>query len=492
MRFAARIDRPALDDGPRVIEIHDNEPPQPERPNLQAPHPARQPPPEPNEPEPERRFIHPITVPNTIAFHPEFQPRPAHLNPHYVPEPDPKPQTDFKFIGPILSFEHGPRIVDFPNLKDSRTGRVRLNQQRLGANLQRPRQNQQRTGPNSNGQRTRPNQQRGGPNQRSRPTQQRASHNQRRPQGNQQRSDQNQQHTRPNRQLTSPNQERTQPNRQPLGPNQQASHNPEQKFVHPVTVPETIASDPDIPNAKEADSPATPKRKETHEYIDLRNAIDADILRIFFSKLPLKICTQSTLHVMHVFLSGHSEEFCKLMHYVEREEEDRSYILDLPLDPQHGQEEMHLAQITRLQFAINLLPIARPLFDLRTVLTRFSELRRIQALSSQSREQFSRILDFTDDSNVTIEKTNYFQRVDAGSPYSQHLYQAWMMVLPTRAREDVHRLQEQNPDRPMIVDMSSEPFFTHYNQRLIENIISNPSLLLHMLQEIQNRARRME
>lgn len=206
----------------------------------------------------------------------------------------------------------------------------------------------------------------------------------------------------------------------------------------------------------------------------------------------------STLKVLDLFLSNQNEEFTEFMqHLVKRKEpeEEHSRILALPLQPMRQvrvDQSLNSDRLIALQDAINLLPVERPFLDLRLVLARFSELRRIQNLNARNAQQFSRIMDFTDDSNVTFERTNYFRRIDSGTHMSQNLFQPWMMVLPTQLRQDVHRAQEVNPSRPMIFDMSSEPFYMVYNQRLMDNIIANPTLLLTVFQEIQNRARRME
>lgn len=520
-------------DGPRIIEIEDDAPGLTENGSTRSDSRARttnvqpadstqrsspnQQPQATNQTEPEPIFVHPVTIPSTITSHPEFQPRPPHLNPHYVPEPNPKPrQPEFNFTGPILSFEHGPRIIDFPNLKESRTSQLRSrlyqhrlcpnlprsrlcqqpagqnqqrsrpNQQRGGINQQRPQQNQQRV--NQNQQRSRPNQQPAGLNhQRSRPGQQRGGINQQRSQPNQQRAGQNQQRSRQNQQPTGPNQQRSQSNQQPLGPNQQRSR-PILSYEHGPRIV-------DFSNVK--------KRNKANKYINPLEAIDASFLTSFFLKLPLSACMDSTLKVLDLFLSNQNEEFTKFMQHVikdrdkptEPSEQERSHILDLPLQPArrvHVHENVRSERLIALQDAINQLPIERPFLDLRLVLQRFSELRRIENLNARNRQQFSRILDFTDDSNVTIERTNYFRRFDTGTHMSQNLFQPWMMVLPTQLRQDVHRAQEVNPNRPMIFDMSSEPFYMLYNQRLMDNIIANPTLLLSVLQEIQNRARRME
>lgn len=502
-------------DGPRIIEIEDDPPrlnenvstadPRARTANVHPAHSTRQHS-QPNRQsieiptEPEPIFVHPVAVPSTITSHPEFQPRPPHLNPHYVPEPNPKPrQSEFQFTGPILSFEHGPRIIDFPNLKESRTSqlRARLYQHRACPNLQRSRLYQHLAGQN---QRPRPNQQRAGANQqrsqqnqqrvvqnqpRSRPNQQPTGLNQRSRPG-QQRAGQNQQRSRQNQQPTGPNQQRLRHNQQPTGPNQRPR--PILSFEHG---PRII----DFSNVK--------KRNKTNKYVNPLEAIDASFLTSFFLKLPLSACMDSTLKVLDLFLSNQNEEFKKFMLHVikERDEprepsqQERSHILDNPLQSTrrlHVHETLSSERLIALQDAINQLRIERPFLDLRLVLQRFSELRRIETLNARNRQQFSRILDFTDDSNVTIERTNYFRRYDTGTHMSQNLFQPWMMVLPTQLRRDVHRAQELNPNRPMIFDMSSEPFYMLYNQRLMDNIIANPTLLLSVLQEIQNRARRME
>lgn len=502
--------------GPRVVEIED-EPksnengstgsdPRARAPNLQTAdstrrrsHPIRRPQ-ESNRTVPKPVIVHPVSVPSTITSHPEFQPRPPHLNPHYVPEPNPKPRSEIKFTGPILSFEHGPRIIDFPNLKESRTSqlRSRLFLHRANLNLQRTRsyqqpagQNQQRSRPNpqrigANQQRTQQNQQRFGQNQqRSRPNQQTTGLNQQRTRPGQQRGCTNQQRSQPNQQRVGQIQQRSRQNQQPIGPNQQRSR-PILSFENGPRV--------DFPHAK--------KRNKNTKYINPLEAIDESFLSSFFLKLPLSACMESTLKVLDKFFSKQNEQFREFMQYVEKErneptgpsEQEHSHILDLPLQrtPRlHVHESLRSERLIELQNAINQLPIERPFLDLRSVLSRFSELRRVENLNARNRQQYSRILDSTDDSNVVIERTNYFRRIDAGTHMSQNLFQPWMMVLPTRLREDVHRAQEINPNRPMIYDMSSEPFYMMYNQRLMDMIISNPSLLT-VLQEIQNRARRME
>lgn len=515
----------------------------------------------------------PITFPMMISSHPEFQPRPPHLNPHYKPEQNltnqKPPQCKCMNAGPKLSFEHGPRVIDLQNLKELRRAqrriylhkrrvhqsfhravsylqladqnqqhsqpdhqRASINQQRSQQNQQRSSQHQQRLRPNQqltglHQQCSRPgqqhagtNQQRSQPNQKpinlnqqsSRPVQQHVDTNQQRSRHNQQPTGVNQPISRPGHQRACTNQQRSRLNQLPTGLNQQISRPGQQRAgtnqqrSQPNQQPtglnrQSLRSILSFENGPRGiDFPNVKKRNKTEKYINPREAIDENVLNSFFSRLPLSASTNSTWKVLDLYMSSRNEKFTEFMQYVVRNEspqpsgQEYSHILDLSLQPTR-RDHLHVSlcpeRLIQLQYAINLLPIERPFLDLRLVLARLAEIRRIETLNSRNRQQFSRILDFTDDSNVTIEQTNYFRRFNAGTSVSQNLFQPWMMVLPTQIREDVHREQEVNPNRPMIFDMSSEPFYIYYNQRLMDNIVANPTTLFNVLQEIQNRARRM-
>lgn len=284
------------------------------------------------------RFGYPGALSEFVAYHPNFQPPPPRVVPDNIPKRDKHRQPKFNYPGQEMSFEHGPRIIELPNL----------------------------------------------------------------------------------------NQTETQINDKPK--DQKKNHKP----------------------------------------------IKPEFLNIFLLELqnPLKLCRKSTIHMIDTYLCNHNEEFEEFMEYVQRQQYDHSHLLD---PRRTRREERHFEQLNLLQNVINQLPVEKPIFDIyiRVHLARFSVQR-----STRYPQQFSRILDSTDDSNRTIA-TTYFVRTR--TPYLQHLYQAWTMVLMNGLRETQHRLHE--------VNQNSETYLIH-NQRLM-CVLSNPSLLIQLMLEMHNLARKM-